>query len=389
MNEVSGRTLAAMLACDERRARDLLAEIEEQRVALLECTFLEKETMHDSARFLRILQGLLQHEVLREAQLLHGSYQQALDRLLNQAAGCDWKLAEEGQPANASDEPQFSTWDDVMGRRRNPAGNSGSSASSSAAARGGPGRPVDMTYYRVLGVAADVEARDVRAAYRAAALREHPDVSAAPDAEQRFKELSVAYDVLSDATARALYDEVGAERMHTRAGAGAGAGNARAAWDEFKPFQREGKRSKARAAAAAAAAAGGDGKGGAAAGGGAREPAFGDVVEYPLRAVEVADLCDGRTAGVGLLVGRNCDRGDAAKLPPEQLDLCEIEPLRLEESGSNRWIKDDLGIPSIARLGELVVLPVAAFDRRFDVWTINAELSDGCGSPELPEEVML
>ena len=35
-------------------------------------------------------------------------------------------------------------------------------------------------------------------------------------------------------------------------------------------------------------------------------------------------------------VGRNCDRGDAAKLPPEQLDLCEIEPLRLEEPGSNR-----------------------------------------------------
>ena len=37
-------------------------------------------------------------------------------------------------------------------------------------------------------------------------------------------------------------------------------------------------------------------------------------------------------------VGRNCDRGDAAKLPPEQLDLCEIEPLRLEEPGSNRYV---------------------------------------------------
>lgn len=31
------------------------------------------------------MQGLLQHQVLREAQLLHGSYQKALDRLLNQA----------------------------------------------------------------------------------------------------------------------------------------------------------------------------------------------------------------------------------------------------------------------------------------------------------------
>ena len=40
--------------------------------------------------------------------------------------------------------------------------------------------------------------------------------------------------------------------------------------------------------------------------------------------------------GVGLLVGRNIDRGDAAKLPPEQLDLCEIEPLRQRESHSPR-----------------------------------------------------
>lgn len=52
-------------------------------------------------------------------------------------------------------------------------------------------------------------------------------------------------------------------------------------------------------------------------------------------------------------------------------------------------MKDDLGIPSFARLSELVVLPVAAFDGRYDVWTIDAALSPGCGSPELPEEVML
>ena len=65
-------------------------------------------------------------------------------------------------------------------------------------------------------------------------------------------------------------------------------------------------------------------------------PIMGDVVEYPLRAMEVAELDDGRIAGVGLLVGRNMDRGDAAKLPPEQLDMCEIEPLRQEEPGSTR-----------------------------------------------------
>ncbi len=110
-------------------------------------------------------------------------------------------------------------------------------------------------------------------------------------------------DVLSDAAARALYDELGPERMRGAAGAAAGAGNARATWDEFKPFQRENKRTRARAAAASASEAGGAAGAGPGAGG-RGEPAFGDVVEYPLRAVEVAELGDGRRAGVGLLVRR-------------------------------------------------------------------------------------
>ena len=61
---------------------------------------------------------------------------------------------------------------------------------------------------------------------------------------------------------------------------------------------------------------------------------MGDVVEYPLRELER----EGRDKGVGLLVGRNMDRGDAASLPAETLDLCEIEPLRQEEEGSTRYV---------------------------------------------------
>ena len=61
------------------------------------------------------------------------------------------------------------------------------------------------------------------------------------------------------------------------------------------------------------------------------------MVEYPLRDIERQELQDGRVAGVGLVVGRNMDRGDAGKLPEDQLDLCEIEPLRQEEPGSTRW----------------------------------------------------
>lgn len=62
----------------------------------------------------------------------------------------------------------------------------------------------------------------------------------------------------------------------------------------------------------------------------------GDVVEYPLSDVVRQQLQDGRSHGVGLLVGRNKDRGDAKTLPEEALGLCEVEPLRQEEPGSDR-----------------------------------------------------
>ena len=70
-------------------------------------------------------------------------------------------------------------------------------------------KPRDL--YAVLGLQrADADRPDWRAvlkrAYRALALRMHPDKSKAPDAEDRFRELQAAYDVLSDARERAAYD---------------------------------------------------------------------------------------------------------------------------------------------------------------------------------------
>ncbi len=84
-----------------------------------------------------------------------------------------------------------------------------------------------------------------------------------------------------------------------------------------------------------------------------RLPAMGDIVEYPLREQER----EGRDKGVGLLVGRNMDRGDAALLPPEALDLCEIEPLRQEEEGSSRWgpCAPDWALKTSAQLEQLNV----------------------------------
>lgn len=55
----------------------------------------------------------------------------------------------------------------------------------------------------------------------------------------------------------------------------------------------------------------------------------------------------------------------------------------------SRWLPDELGNVSFARLQELTVLPVTDYDGRFDKWTIDVPLSEGCLGPALPEEIML
>ncbi|MFS0727502.1 molecular chaperone DnaJ [Paenibacillus sp. 1P07SE] len=64
-------------------------------------------------------------------------------------------------------------------------------------------------YYEVLGLGRDATADDVRKSYRKLARQYHPDVNKASDAEQKFKEVKEAYDVLSDDQKRATYDQYG------------------------------------------------------------------------------------------------------------------------------------------------------------------------------------
>lgn len=64
-------------------------------------------------------------------------------------------------------------------------------------------------YYDVLGVARDAGASEIKAAFRKGARSCHPDLSCAPDAQDRFAELSRAYAILSKPTSRILYDHVG------------------------------------------------------------------------------------------------------------------------------------------------------------------------------------
>jgi molecular chaperone DnaJ len=67
----------------------------------------------------------------------------------------------------------------------------------------------ERDYYEVLGVARTASDADIKRAFRTLAREVHPDVSDAPDAEQRFKEIVEAYEVLSDRERRATYDRFG------------------------------------------------------------------------------------------------------------------------------------------------------------------------------------
>ncbi len=64
-------------------------------------------------------------------------------------------------------------------------------------------------YYEVLGVSRDASESELKSAFRNLARKYHPDVSDAPDAEEKFKEINEAYGVLSDADKRAAYDRFG------------------------------------------------------------------------------------------------------------------------------------------------------------------------------------
>jgi len=64
-------------------------------------------------------------------------------------------------------------------------------------------------YYEVLGVPREASEDDIRRAYRKLARQYHPDVNKDPDAEDRFKEVSEVYEVLSDPEKRSRYDRFG------------------------------------------------------------------------------------------------------------------------------------------------------------------------------------
>lgn len=76
-------------------------------------------------------------------------------------------------------------------------------------------------YYEVLGVGRDATAEQIKRAYRKKAMQVHPDVTSDPDAEEKFKAVNEAYEVLSDPQKKSIYDR-GGDPAHAGAGGGFG-----------------------------------------------------------------------------------------------------------------------------------------------------------------------
>jgi curved DNA-binding protein len=69
-------------------------------------------------------------------------------------------------------------------------------------------------YYQILGVPRDADKSDIKKAYRKQARKFHPDVNAEASAEEKFKEVNEAYEVLKDSDKRQAYDRFGADWKH-------------------------------------------------------------------------------------------------------------------------------------------------------------------------------
>jgi len=91
-------------------------------------------------------------------------------------------------------------------------------------------------YYKILGVSKTANADEIKKAYRKLAVKYHPDKNAGNKAaEEKFKEISEAHEVLKDPDKRAKYDELGENwKQYQHAGAGGGRGGENFDWSKWQ-----------------------------------------------------------------------------------------------------------------------------------------------------------
>jgi DnaJ family protein A protein 2 len=93
-----------------------------------------------------------------------------------------------------------------------------------------PKKSNNTRYYEVLGVSATATQEELKKAYRKAAIKNHPDKGGDPD---KFKEISQAYEVLSDPEKRDVYDQFGEDALKEGMGGGGATHNP---FDIFESF---------------------------------------------------------------------------------------------------------------------------------------------------------
>lgn len=161
-------------------------------------------------------------------------------------------------------------------------------------------------YYEVLGISRDASDDEIRKAYRKLARKYHPDVNKDPDAEQKFKDVKEAYEVLSDQQKKANYDRYGHADPTGGFGGGAGAGTGFDAdfgfGDIFDMFFGGGRRNNPNA------------------------PRQGADLEYRLQ-IDFKDAVYGKTVDVVIPRTETCDKchGSGAKpgTKPETCSVCQ------------------------------------------------------------------
>ncbi len=217
----------------------------------------------------------------------------------------------------------------------------------------------DQDFYRILGVPSSASQEEIQRAYRRLARENHPDVNRDPAAEDRFKDISEAYSVLSDPETRRRYDAFGPDFRQVpedvdpetwrRARAGAGAG------------------SRSRAGAGARAGAGQGGRTSFGYGGGDD--------------IDLDDLFGGLFGGRARADYDRAGRGGWGPVPGAD-QTAEIE-LALEDAyhGGHRTVT--IGTGSSQRTLEVTIPPGVTDGQRIRLAGQGGRGSDGAGAGDL------
>ncbi|XP_011479866.1 dnaJ homolog subfamily B member 5 [Oryzias latipes] len=83
-------------------------------------------------------------------------------------------------------------------------------------------KPQGKDFYKILGITHESNEDEIKKAYRKLALKFHPDKNSDPDAEDKFKEIAEAYEVLTDPQKRSVYDQFGEEGLKNGVSTGQG-----------------------------------------------------------------------------------------------------------------------------------------------------------------------